>query len=989
MPRIGSISSIRNHALPSKKGLEPCAKIAALSALLAGIIYAGFSAQRFFFPKKLDQVALLPNLNSDGLELIRPVPESLVAGAFGRSESAEVLPPKEELPLTFDQVYALAVSANDFSKVEKMIAAMDPKKLTSQLPGVIAVGRIRLANLMIRHGADVNQLDTDGTTLLFAVVYSDKPEFVESLLKAGANPNVTDKKGLTPLVYAVRMGNKRIASLLIENKADIQTPCQGKSPLAWAIARDHNEIAQSLILAKANLETRDSEGMTPLVSAIRKGNQPIVDLLVSRGADLRSKCDGKSPLAWALAEERWGIIVGLARAADPFDADSKTGISVYGSMLEKGSVSLLRILTGTSMFGHFQDCKTLHEFFSAAFPRSTPKSILEWKGKYLPDTSLLDEMSLKIQERGTRLPDAEEIIVEDFQNMDETSRWEAVWDALEKQNPLFSFALSASGLEPIRFTAYGKLPGYDPATHELRIACDLSIPKIAAQLYEAVAFAIHKDAFSKAEQSAKEGREEYVREMVAIEREARRLASRLYYSSFDPSKTDVQALSRADFYRQEWDRKHSEAYLSRDWTKFKESLKEIDRGYEGAWLVSYRGNMTETEGFLNGRPKTRLSLQHAVLNTNIPCANLLISRGSDVNEDRHGSNLLQQSLSYSPQAARVLLEAGADVESRKKGKTPLVEAIYWNRNSFVDLLIEYKSDIHSACERKSPLAWAIEGNNLHAARSLIAAGADPFRADSEWGETQSPYAFMMQRYSYAPVQWLRIFTGTETLPQFDSCKNIHDFFAILYPPSAKEVLNWDIKKNFYLSPLDEIELADKGIGVPPAEIRLPALADGLATVKSVLDALLKRNHLFAKAWKYANRNKEIRVTTDGPFVFKRWMSEIAIDPTLDTALMARHLSFGLVHAVWAEAMQEIETRGVGREKYAIDCASTKLAIDDLASKLGVFILSGMYPDIEASRNLWDLNYGEDYLKYHTRETKKRILEIAGFEPSQMGKTRRQ
>lgn len=47
------------------------------------------------------------------------------------------------------------------------------------------------------------------------------PELLDALLEAGANPNLCDKDGSTPLMIAAKMGRKKVVETLIENGADL------------------------------------------------------------------------------------------------------------------------------------------------------------------------------------------------------------------------------------------------------------------------------------------------------------------------------------------------------------------------------------------------------------------------------------------------------------------------------------------------------------------------------------------------------------------------------------------------------------------------------------------------------------------------------------------------------------------------------------------------------------------------------------------------
>lgn len=65
----------------------------------------------------------------------------------------------------------------------------------------------------------IRQNDGAGTALLLAV-YGGRTEDVECLLAAGADVNLADKDGLTPLMASAMNGSIMIARLLLDAGAD-------------------------------------------------------------------------------------------------------------------------------------------------------------------------------------------------------------------------------------------------------------------------------------------------------------------------------------------------------------------------------------------------------------------------------------------------------------------------------------------------------------------------------------------------------------------------------------------------------------------------------------------------------------------------------------------------------------------------------------------------------------------------------------------------
>ena len=78
---------------------------------------------------------------------------------------------------------------------------------------------------LITAGADVNLPEPDGTTPLLWAVYNSSPELVQLLLDAGADPNIPNSLDITPLLQASRYGNADMISALLASGArfaDIQ-----------------------------------------------------------------------------------------------------------------------------------------------------------------------------------------------------------------------------------------------------------------------------------------------------------------------------------------------------------------------------------------------------------------------------------------------------------------------------------------------------------------------------------------------------------------------------------------------------------------------------------------------------------------------------------------------------------------------------------------------------------------------------------------------
>jgi hypothetical protein len=80
---------------------------------------------------------------------------------------------------------------------------------------------VSVVEFLIQNGADVDAFDDNGYTALRFAVLDEKASTVELLINNGANVNAYDQSGRTPLHYAIKMKLYEIVKLMLQHGGDI------------------------------------------------------------------------------------------------------------------------------------------------------------------------------------------------------------------------------------------------------------------------------------------------------------------------------------------------------------------------------------------------------------------------------------------------------------------------------------------------------------------------------------------------------------------------------------------------------------------------------------------------------------------------------------------------------------------------------------------------------------------------------------------------
>lgn len=144
------------------------------------------------------------------------------------------------------------------------------------------------ALVLFSQGVAVDAQDPRGNTLLYYAAEKGQHELVQSLLDLGADPNLANKEGNTPLHLAANLDTTRN---LLKFKAKLVTHNQaGETPFHTAVQRGKFDQIKFMLLQKAELMPSLARGEKPALSPLFMTSMPgIIRLLIEAGSDLSAR----------------------------------------------------------------------------------------------------------------------------------------------------------------------------------------------------------------------------------------------------------------------------------------------------------------------------------------------------------------------------------------------------------------------------------------------------------------------------------------------------------------------------------------------------------------------------------------------------------------------------------------------------------------------------------------------------------------------------
>lgn len=187
---------------------------------------------------------------------------------------------------------------------------------------------VETVRLFLDGGMAIGSVDAQGRNALHIAAGTEDGGLLALLLDRGADVNLGDTNGTTPLCVAAEDGIVDNVKMFLQANADLAARCSSdrNTPLHSAASRGHGSIVKALIEAGADLEAKNRHANTPLHTAVSSDNKEVLQILLAAGADVAARNNaGETPLHLAVSRQEAGMVKVLLAAGAPLEARNARG----------------------------------------------------------------------------------------------------------------------------------------------------------------------------------------------------------------------------------------------------------------------------------------------------------------------------------------------------------------------------------------------------------------------------------------------------------------------------------------------------------------------------------------------------------------------------------------------------------------------------------------------------------------------------------------
>ena len=182
---------------------------------------------------------------------------------------------------------------------------------------------------------------------LVEAVKTRNPELASRLVKQQVDVNTPEGDGATALHWAAHWDDLETADLLVRSGANVNaTNDYGVMPLFLAAVNGNALMVEKLLKAGANAAAALPTGETVLMRAAHTGNVDAVRALLAHGADVNAKqtSKGQTALMWAVSENHLEVARTLIESGAEVGARSNGGFTPLLFAAREGHPEMARLL---------------------------------------------------------------------------------------------------------------------------------------------------------------------------------------------------------------------------------------------------------------------------------------------------------------------------------------------------------------------------------------------------------------------------------------------------------------------------------------------------------------------------------------------------------------------------------------------------------------------------------------------------------------------
>ncbi|KLI47600.1 ankyrin [Brachyspira hyodysenteriae] len=188
------------------------------------------------------------------------------------------------------------VKDGKYYEIEKLLLSEDSNNIDGydELMNAISKGDMKALEKLVKDDTDLNKQYDKITPLGLAAARNDK-EMVKFLVEKGADINLEDGYGYTPLIIAMKYRNIGLAKNIIDLKPDLNAICSatGDTPLTYLVdkVKFGSDICYYLIKNGADVNKKNNNGDTPLIVSVQNFilSYGMLGVLINMGADYNIK----------------------------------------------------------------------------------------------------------------------------------------------------------------------------------------------------------------------------------------------------------------------------------------------------------------------------------------------------------------------------------------------------------------------------------------------------------------------------------------------------------------------------------------------------------------------------------------------------------------------------------------------------------------------------------------------------------------------------